>query len=134
MQNFANQCSCENFIIICVEVEDNLCFLIQSTEAHINQLYSFIEENKKRREEESFNYKETVYEESYILIHVLEASNFFAGYGSNNSSVYVDVRINDGSSFKTKEMPVNNHKVVWNEPLKMFITFFLYFNEFLFIK
>ena len=103
-----------------MEIEDNLCFLIQSTEAKINELYSFIEENKKRKEEESFNYKDTIYEESYLLIHVMEASDFSTGFDSQNNYVYVDVQIDDVNSFRTKEMPVVGHRVLWNEPLRMY--------------
>jgi len=120
MSNFANQCSCENFIHICVEVEDNLCYLIQTTENNINNLYSFIEENKKRKEEESFNYRESINEESYLLVHILEASNFFPGHGATNSLVYVDVQIDQNSKYRTKEMAITNFKVLWNEPLKMY--------------
>lgn len=116
----ANQCSCETFIQLCIDVEDNLCSLIQSTEAAINQLYSYIENNKKQREVESFNYKDTLYDESYVLIHIMEATNFSAGYGSLNSYVYVEVRFeNSTDTFRTKEMPIMNSKVLWNEPLKM---------------
>jgi len=103
-----------------VEIEDNLCFLIQFTEAKINELYSYIEENKKRKEDESFNYKDTIHEESYLLVHILEASDFSTDFESQNNYVFVDVQIDHENSFRTKEMPVVSHKVLWNEPLKMY--------------
>lgn len=116
----ANQCSCDQFIHLCIDVEDNLCSLIQSTEAEITQLYSFIENNKKQREVESSNYQDNLYEESYLLIQIVDVTNFSAGYGSINSWVYVEVKI-EGSNetYKTKEMPLINSKVYWGETLKM---------------
>ena len=114
-----NKITCESFILICVEVEDNLCFLIQTTEAQINQLYSYIEDNKKKKEEEAFNYKDTLNEESYLLVHILDASNFIHRHGSESNYVFVNVQLDQNTSFRTTEMPVNSGRILWNEPLKM---------------
>ena len=102
-----------------------MCYLIQDTEAHINSLYAVIEESKKRREDEAFNYRDNINEESYLLIHILDASNFSPGFGATNSLVYVDVKIDETSNYRTKELPVHQFKVNWNEPLRMYDLFII---------